>query len=61
LLKELANVDGTGRVLSGTSSNFLLFEVLNPRGHPDNLVAVGVYDKLSKTKGGRCAIQGQRG
>ncbi|KAJ4336826.1 histidinol-phosphate transaminase [Ascochyta clinopodiicola] len=51
LLKELPDVDGVGRIRCGTSSNFLLFEVLNSCGHPDNLVAVRVYDKLAKTKG----------
>ncbi len=51
LLEELPNISGVGRVRSGTDSNFLLFEMLNPQGQPDNAVAAAVYDKVAKTKG----------
>lgn len=51
MLEELPNVSGVGRIRSGTSSNFLLFEVLNSQGQPDNSVAAAVYDKLAETKG----------
>ncbi|KAK2821811.1 hypothetical protein FQN49_007648, partial [Arthroderma sp. PD_2] len=51
LLEELPNISSVGRVRSGTDSNFLLFEMLNSQGQPDNTVAEAVYDKLAKTKG----------
>lgn len=51
LLEELPNISGVGRVRSGTDSNFLLFEMLNSQGQPDNAVAAAVYDKLAETKG----------
>lgn len=36
---------------SGTDSNFLMFEILNELGKPDNAVAGTVYGKLAEVKG----------
>ncbi|KAF5010927.1 hypothetical protein FDECE_2955 [Fusarium decemcellulare] len=51
LLKELPNVPGVGRLRGGTESNFLLYEILNSEGNPDNTTALAVYEKLAETKG----------
>ncbi|KAI9713354.1 MAG: histidinol-phosphate transaminase [Chrysothrix sp. TS-e1954] len=49
MLEELPKINGVGRLRGGTDSNFLLFEMLNTRGEPDNAVAAVVYDRLAKT------------
>jgi len=51
LLAELPRVAGVGRLRGGTESNFLLFEILNARGEPDNATALGVYERLAEAKG----------
>ncbi|KAH7482689.1 Histidinol-phosphate aminotransferase [Fusarium oxysporum f. sp. matthiolae] len=51
LIKELPNIPGVGRLRGGTESNFLLYEMLNPAGEPDNTVALAVYEKLAEGKG----------
>ncbi|KAF4467884.1 histidinol-phosphate aminotransferase [Fusarium albosuccineum] len=51
LLKELPNVPGVGSLRGGTESNFLLYEILNSEGNPDNTTALAVYEKLAETKG----------
>ncbi|TVY41641.1 Histidinol-phosphate aminotransferase [Lachnellula subtilissima] len=51
LREKLPTISGVGRVRSGTDSNFLMFELLNPQGKPDNTVAAAVYDKLAETEG----------
>ncbi|KAJ4270472.1 histidinol-phosphate transaminase [Fusarium torreyae] len=51
LIKELPNISGVGRLRGGTESNFLLYEMLNSAGEPDNTVALAVYEKLAEGRG----------
>ncbi|KAF5245376.1 hypothetical protein FANTH_7363 [Fusarium anthophilum] len=51
LIKELPRIPGVGRLRGGTESNFLLYEMLNTAGEPDNTVALAVYEKLAEGKG----------
>ncbi|KAI1465892.1 histidinol-phosphate aminotransferase [Daldinia caldariorum] len=51
LLRELPKIKGVGRLRGGTSSNFLLFEMLNAEGKPDNATALAVYETLAENKG----------
>ncbi|KAK3687351.1 histidinol-phosphate aminotransferase [Podospora appendiculata] len=51
LLAALPSIDGVGRLRGGTASNFLLFEMLDAQGNPDNVTALAVYERLAETKG----------
>lgn len=55
LLEELPKVPGVGRLLGGTESNFLLYEMLdapaNQGGKPSNEAALAVYEGLAEEKG----------
>lgn len=51
LLVELPKVKGVGRFRGGESSNFLLAEIVNEHGKPDNVVAVKVYERLAEKRG----------
>lgn len=51
LLSELPKIPGVGRLRGGTESNFLLYEMLNEQGKPDNKTALAVYEGLAETKG----------
>ncbi|VUC23156.1 unnamed protein product [Clonostachys rosea] len=51
LLQELPKIRGVGRLRGGTASNFLLYEMLNAQGNPDNTTALAVYEKLAETQG----------
>jgi histidinol-phosphate aminotransferase len=51
LIKELPKLNGIGRFRGGTSSNFLLVEILDRSGQPDNVTALKVYEKLAENKG----------
>jgi len=51
LLKEMPSVKGVGRFRGGTASNFLLVEILNAQGKPDNGTALQVYEILAETRG----------
>ncbi|KAK4226798.1 pyridoxal phosphate-dependent transferase [Podospora fimiseda] len=51
LIQELPKINGVGRLRGGTASNFLLYEMLNGEGKPDNKVALAVYERLAETKG----------
>ncbi len=51
LLAELPKVPGVGKRCGGTSSNFLMFEMLNAEGRPDNVTALAVYERLAEEKG----------
>lgn len=51
LLDELPKVKGIGRFRGGTASNFLLVELLDKNGKPDNVTALKVYEKLAENKG----------
>lgn len=51
LVEELPKIPGVGRRRGGLDANFLLYEMVNAKGEPDNAVALGVYEKLAETKG----------
>lgn len=51
LIAELPKIAGVGRLSGGTESNFLLYEMLNAAGEPDNDVALKVYQGLAENKG----------
>ncbi|KAM3561259.1 hypothetical protein MY1884_002443 [Beauveria asiatica] len=51
LVRELPAVPGVGRLRGGTASNFLLYEMLNAAGEPDNDVAHKVYSVLAENEG----------
>ena len=51
LLTELQKIKGIGRLRGGTSSNFLLIEVLNSAGSADNTTALKVYESLAQNRG----------
>lgn len=51
LFSELPKVKGIGRFRGGSDSNFLLVEILNQAGKPDNRVALGVYELLAEKRG----------
>lgn len=51
LIKELPQISGVGRLRGGMESNFLLYEILNAQGQPDNATALAAYEKLAETKG----------
>jgi histidinol-phosphate aminotransferase len=51
LINELPKVAGVGRLRGGKDSNFLLYEILDKEGKPDNVTALAVYEKLAETKG----------
>ncbi|CEJ84301.1 Putative Histidinol-phosphate aminotransferase [[Torrubiella] hemipterigena] len=51
LIAELPKIEGVGRLRGGKESNFLLFEMLNAQGEPDNTTALAVYGGLAENKG----------
>ncbi|CAL3965327.1 unnamed protein product [Diplocarpon coronariae] len=51
LLEELPKVKGVGRFRGGTASNFLLVEMLDTHGQPDNVTALKVYERLAEKRG----------
>lgn len=51
IMAELPNIPGVGRLRGGSASNFLLYEILNAQGVPDNDTALAVYEKLAESKG----------
>ena len=51
LLEALPRIPGVGRLRGGTASNFLLYEILNARGEPDNAVALAAYERLAENRG----------
>ncbi|KAK0637202.1 pyridoxal phosphate-dependent transferase [Bombardia bombarda] len=51
VLREMPSIAGVGRLRGGTDSNFLLFEMLNGKGEPDNGVALRVYERLAENRG----------
>ncbi|KAG6366644.1 hypothetical protein INS49_000823 [Diaporthe citri] len=51
LIAELPKIPGVGRLRGGTESNFLLYEMVNANGEPDNKTALAVYEGLAETKG----------
>ncbi|KAK0714875.1 histidinol-phosphate aminotransferase [Lasiosphaeris hirsuta] len=51
LLVELPRIPGVGRLRGGTSSNFVLYEMLDAQGNPDNAAALAVYERLAENRG----------
>ncbi|RKU42163.1 histidinol-phosphate transaminase [Coniochaeta pulveracea] len=53
LIQELGSgrIQGVGRLRGGKDSNFLLYEILNREGKPDNVTALAVYERLAENKG----------
>ncbi|EXF78076.1 histidinol-phosphate aminotransferase [Colletotrichum fioriniae PJ7] len=51
IIAELPKVPGVGRLRGGTESNFLLYEMLDAAGQPDNVTALAVYERLAENKG----------
>jgi histidinol-phosphate aminotransferase len=51
MLSEVGKIAGIGRLRGGTASNFLLMEILNEKGEPDNVTALAVYEKLAGQRG----------
>jgi histidinol-phosphate aminotransferase len=51
LVKDLPRVKGIGRFRGGEASNFLLVEMLNVEGKPDNGTALRVYERLAEARG----------
>ena len=51
LIAELPAIPGVGMLRGGAASNFLLYEMLNSEGWPDNAIALAVYEKLAETRG----------
>ncbi|KAI7977514.1 hypothetical protein EIK77_000464 [Talaromyces pinophilus] len=51
MLEEIPKIPGVGRFLGGQASNFLLVEMLNKAGKPDNVVALAAYEAMAEKKG----------
>jgi histidinol-phosphate aminotransferase len=51
LLAELPRIPGVGRFRGGEASNFLLVEILDAQGRPDNATALSVYERLAERRG----------
>ncbi|KAL2024508.1 hypothetical protein VTK56DRAFT_7551 [Thermocarpiscus australiensis] len=51
LLREMPRIPGVGRLRGGTDANFLLYEMLDAEGRPDNVTALAVYERLAESKG----------
>src|SRR5262249_2646585 len=51
LLDALPLIPGVGRLRGGVDANFLLYEVLDARGRPDNATALAVYRRLAEAEG----------
>lgn len=51
LVNELPKIPGVGRFRGGEASNFLLVEILNEKGAPDNVTALAVYESLAEKRG----------
>ena len=51
LLEELPQIPGVGQLRGGIDSNFLLVEILDDAGEPDNAAALSVYEMLAEDSG----------
>jgi histidinol-phosphate aminotransferase len=51
IISEMTRIPGVGRLRGGVDSNFLLYEMLDSNGNPDNTTALAVYEKLAEAKG----------
>ncbi|KAK7756848.1 histidinol-phosphate transaminase [Diatrype stigma] len=51
LIEEIPKIKGVGRLRGGTAGNYLLYEILNAQGEPDNVAALAVYEKLAENRG----------
>ncbi|KAG7884520.1 hypothetical protein KL938_001647 [Ogataea parapolymorpha] len=50
VVEELAKLPGVGRNIGGLDSNFVLMEILNKEGEPDNEIATKVYLTLAEQR-----------
>lgn len=51
LVRELPRIPGVGRLRGGVEGNFLLYEMVDGAGKPDNRVALAVYEGLAEVEG----------
>ncbi|KAI8926728.1 pyridoxal phosphate-dependent transferase [Entophlyctis helioformis] len=51
LINSLKTIPRIGRILGGNDANFVLAEVLNTQGRPDNTTAFEVYKRLAESEG----------
>ncbi|KAK3294027.1 pyridoxal phosphate-dependent transferase [Chaetomium fimeti] len=51
MVREMAKIEGVGRLRGGLDSNFLLYEMVDKDGKPDNATALAVYERLAENKG----------
>jgi histidinol-phosphate aminotransferase len=51
MLAEMPKIPGVGRFLGGQASNFLLVQILDSNGKPDNVTALGAYEAMAEKKG----------
>ncbi|AEO70786.1 2aa69e8f-b9d5-45ba-980b-3128e7f44ba6 [Thermothielavioides terrestris] len=51
MVREMPKIAGVGRLRGGTDSNFLLYEMLDRDGKPDNATALAVYERLAENEG----------
>ena len=42
---------GIGEIIGGLDANFVLVQIVNRQGEPDNIVAEGLYKMLAETMG----------
>lgn len=46
-----SGVPGIGRIIGGLDANFLLVQIVDGEGRPDNRIAEGLYVSLAETMG----------
>lgn len=51
MIEKLASIKGTGRILGGNDSNFVLVEILDGNSKPCNERAVKVYSMMAESLG----------
>ncbi|KAH6855780.1 pyridoxal phosphate-dependent transferase [Chaetomium sp. MPI-CAGE-AT-0009] len=51
MVQEMTKIEGVGRLRGGVDSNFLLYEMVDKDGRPDNVTALAVYERLAENKG----------
>ncbi|KAH8699110.1 histidinol-phosphate aminotransferase [Talaromyces proteolyticus] len=51
MLAEMPKITGVGRFLGGQASNFLLVEILDSAGNPDNVTALATYEAMAEKRG----------
>jgi histidinol-phosphate aminotransferase len=51
LIDELEKIPRMGKILGGNDANFVLVQVLNKEGKPDNVEAAMVYKTMAESRG----------